>query len=189
MLERFRQLQFSLNFERIENIFILNVYRLIFRMDISNFAMRSLIKDVETTKAGQSNQLLTKEDDKATKRLEKKLAIEFVSDDEEALIKDVEITKQLEYNDDAMETKGLERNRKLDILDAKKESAIEYVSSNDDEDTLKSSIPLEKDENSASLDLNYHEFQSSQDPDYSILYPELYHDTLMTFCVDESKDQ
>ena len=30
MLERFRQLQFSLNFERIENIFILNVYRLIF---------------------------------------------------------------------------------------------------------------------------------------------------------------
>jgi hypothetical protein len=62
-------------------------------MDISNFAMRSLIKDVETTKAGQSNQLLTKEDDKATKRLEKKLAIEFVSDDEEALLKDVEITK------------------------------------------------------------------------------------------------
>ena len=185
MLERFRQLQFSLNFEHIEHIFILNVYRLIFRMDISNFA----IKDVETTKAGQSNQLLTKEDDKATKRLEKKLAIEFVSDDEEALIKDVEITKQLEYNDDAMETKGLERNRKLAILDAKKESAIEYVSSNDDEDTLKSSIPLEKDENSASLDFNYHEFQSDQDPDFSILYPELYHDTLMTFCVDESKDQ
>ena len=30
MLEWFRQLQFSLNFERIENIFILNVYRLIF---------------------------------------------------------------------------------------------------------------------------------------------------------------
>ena len=155
-------------------------------MDISNFGMRSLIKDVETTKAGQSNQLLTKEDDKA----EKKLAIEFVSDDEEVLIKDVEITKQLEYNDgDAMETKGLERNRKLAILDAKKESAIEYVSSNDDEDTLKSSIPLEKDENSASLDLNYHEFQSAQDPNFSILYPELYHDTLMTFGVDESKDQ
>lgn len=155
-------------------------------MDISNFAMRSLIKDVETTKAGQSNQLLTKEDDKA----EKKLAIEFVSDDEEALIKDVEITKQLEYNDgDAMETKGLERNRKLAILDAKKESAIEYVSSDDDVDTLKSSIPLEKDENSASLDLNYHEFQSAQDPNFSILYPELYHDTLMTFGVDESKDQ
>ena len=106
-----------------------------------------------------------------------------------ALIKDVEITKQLEYNDDAMEIKGLERNRKLAILDAKKESAIEYVSSNDDEDTLKSSIPLEKDENSASLDFNYHEFQSSQDPDFSLLYPELYHDTLMTFCVDESKDQ
>lgn len=159
-------------------------------MDISNFAMRSLIKDVETTKAGQSNQLLTKEDDKATKRLEKKLAIEFVSDDEEVLIKDVEITKQLEYNDgDAMETKGLERNRKLAILDAKKESAIEYVSSDDDVDTLKSSIPLEKDENSASLDLNYHEFQSAQDPNFSILYPELYHDTLMTFGVDESKDQ
>jgi hypothetical protein len=155
-------------------------------MDISNFAMRSLIKDVETTKAGQSNQLLTKEDDKA----EKKLAIEFVSDDEEVLIKDVEITKQLEYNDgDAMETKGLERNRKLAILDAKKESAIEYVSSDDDVDTLKSSIPLEKDENSASLDLNYHEFQSAQDPNFSILYPELYHDTLMTFGVDESKDQ
>ena len=155
-------------------------------MDISNFAMRFLIKDVETTKAGQSNQLLTKEDDKA----EKKLAIEFVSDDEEVLIKDVEITKQLEYNDgDAMETKGLERNRKLAILDAKKESAIEYVSSDDDVDTLKSSIPLEKDENSASLDLNYHEFQSAQDPNFSILYPELYHDTLMTFGVDESKDQ
>ncbi len=158
---------------------------LFFRVDILNFTMRSLIKDVETTKAGQSNQFQTKEDAKATKRLEKKLAIEFVSDDEEALIKDVEITKQLEFKDDAMETKRLERKRKLAILYARKESAIEYVSSDDDEDTLKSS--KKKDKDTASLDYNYHEFQSAQDPDAWIIYPEMYHE--VTFGVDESKDQ
>ena len=157
---------------------------LFFRVDISNFTMRSLIKDVETTKAVQSNQLQTKGDDKATQRLEKKLAIEFVSDDEEALIKDVGI---LDYKDEAMQNKRLERKRKLAILYARKKSAIEYVSSDDDEDTLKSSIPLEKDEDTASLDYNYYEFQSAQDPDAWIIYPELYHEA--TFGVDDSKDQ
>ena len=150
--------------------------------------MRSLIKDVETTKAIQSNQLQTKGDAKATQRLKKKLAIEFVSDDEEALIKDVGILDyKLDYKDDAMETKRLKRKRKLAILYARKKSAIEYVSSDEDEGTLKSSIPLEKDKDTASLDYNYYEFQSAQDPDAWIIYPELYHEA--SFGVDESKDQ
>jgi len=110
--------------------------------------MSSLIKDVETTKGSQSNQLPTKADAKVTKR---KLAIEFVSDDEEALVKDIEMSKagqsnQLQYEDDAIDAKRVERKRKRAILYARKESAIVYVSSEDDEDTLKSSILLEKDD-------------------------------------------
>jgi len=110
--------------------------------------MSSLIKDVETTKRSRSNQLQTKADAKVTKR---KLAIEFVSDDLEALVKDIEMSKtgqsnQLQYKDDAIEEKRVERKRKRAILYARKESAIVYVSSEDDEDILKSSILLEKDD-------------------------------------------
>jgi hypothetical protein len=110
--------------------------------------MSSLIKDVETTKGSQLNQLQTKADAKVTKR---KLAIEFVSDDLEALVKDIEMSKagqsnQLQYKDDAIDEKRVERKRKRDILYARKESAIVYVSSEDDEDILKSSILLEKDD-------------------------------------------
>ena len=103
---------------------------------------------IETTKGGQSNQLPTKADAKVTKR---KLAIEFVSDDEEALVKNIEMSKagqsnQLQYKDNALDEKRVERKRKRAILYARKESAIVYVSSEDDEDILKSSILLEKDD-------------------------------------------
>ena len=110
--------------------------------------MSSLIKDVETTKGTPfSNQLPTKADAKVTKR---KLAIEFVIDDEEALVKDIEMSKvgqsnQLQYKDDAIDEKTVERKRKRAILYGRKKSAIVYVSSEDDEDILKSSILLEKD--------------------------------------------
>lgn len=149
------------------------------------------------TKGSRSNQLPTKADAKVTKR---KLAIEFVSDDEEALVKDIEMSKpgqpkELQYKDD--EKRG-ERKRKRAILYARKECAIEYVSSEDDKETLKSSIPLEKDEDTlkssiplekedgiASLDLN--EIQSAQDPDAWIMNPEMYY--FATFGVDKSEDQ
>jgi len=54
-----------------------------------------------------------------------------------------------------------------------------------DEDTLKSSIPLEKEDGIASLDLN--EIQSAQDPDAWIMNPEMYY--FATFGVDKSEDQ
>jgi hypothetical protein len=103
---------------------------------------------IETTKGSQSNQLPTKADAKVIKR---KLTIEFVSDDEEALIKNIEMSKagqsnQLQYKDNALDEKRVERKRKRAILYARKESAIVYVSSEDDEDILKSSILLEKDD-------------------------------------------
>jgi hypothetical protein len=50
---------------------------------------------------------------------------------------------------------------------------------------LKSSIPLEKEDGIASLDLN--EIQSAQDPDAWIMNPEMYY--FATFGVDKSKDQ
>ena len=152
------------------------------------------------TKGNRSNQLPTKADAKVTKR---KLAIEFVSDDEEALVKYIEMSKPgqskpLQYNDDAIDAKRAERKRKRAILYARKECAIEYVSSEDDKETLKSSIPLEKDEDTlkssiplekedgiASLDLN--EIQSAQDPDAWIMNPEMYY--FATFGVDKSEDQ
>ena len=84
------------------------------------------MKDVETTKGSQSNQLRTKADAKVTKR---KLVIEFVSDDEEALVKDIEMSKagqsnQLQYKDDAIDAKRVERKRKRAILYARTSTCI-----------------------------------------------------------------